>query len=277
MSDANEIASEVQSSEIQTPAEAPDTDAIADAVPIVDAMSQTLAVAVATLPAENAQEAADLPDAAMADTDTGNASARAAESPEHAGSSAEGHGESTAAEVLDQPRALPNLDVAENSVTTDETRSRAKKTIDDRMKLMLNDLAKVTGRRSSYETVKELKPKRAGLATPRTVQDVVDQWQDPAQMIPWTCLQELGPGIFHKNAHKHMHLSMHELMDKVSSTKAVKHLSDWLPERVMTRALMEFPRVPHMMHCWNEEKRKYFDSRGVGAAEGYEAGVQVRG
>ncbi|KAF6767214.1 hypothetical protein PSEUBRA_003285 [Kalmanozyma brasiliensis GHG001] len=141
--------------------------------------------------------------------------------------------------------------------------SRPKRTIEDGMRSLLGGLAGVTGRSSSYKTIQKLKPLRAGFSTPETVSDLVQHWQDPAKMIPWTCLQELGPAIFHKNAHRHMHISMHELMDKVSSTRSVTHLLEKLPERVMTRALMEFPRVPHMLHCWNEEKNKYYASRGM--------------
>ncbi len=152
---------------------------------------------------------------------------------------------------------------ASDTNTSTTTANRAKKTIDDRMKVMLKDLARVTGRESSYDTIQKLKPLRAGSSTPRTVADLVEHWQDPTNMIPWQCFQELGPDIFHRKAKNHMHNSMHELMDKVSNTRSVKHLMQKLPERVNTRALMEFPRVPHMLHCWNEEKNKYYASRGL--------------
>ena len=140
---------------------------------------------------------------------------------------------------------------------------RPRRTIDDRMKSMLKDLASVTGRRSSYKTIQKLKPLLVGGSKPDTISDLVEHWQDPSRMIPWQCLQELGPGIFHKKAHEHLHLSMHELMDKVSNTKSVQHLTEKLPERVMTRALMEFPRIPHMLHCWSKEKFEYFNARGL--------------
>lgn len=141
------------------------------------------------------------------------------------------------------------------------TVTRPKRTVDDQMKSMLKDLSSVTGRRSSYRTMQKCKPLRVGSGSQQTIQDLVEHWQDPAKMIPWTCLQEIGPAILHKNAHKHLHLSMHKLMDKVSHTRSVQHLLGKLPERVLTRAIMEFPRVPHMLHCWNEEKTKYFARR----------------
>lgn len=166
--------------------------------------------------------------------------------------------------AVDPARACASDKQAKGGATADSvTGSRPKMSINDRMKLLLNDLAKVTGRKPSFETIQKLKPLRAGQSTPRTIPDQVDKWQEPAQMIPWTCFQELGPDIFHKSAHKYMHLSMHELMDKVSNTRSVRLLSEKLLERVMTRALMEFPRIPHMLHCWTEEKRKYFASRSL--------------
>ncbi|TKY87944.1 hypothetical protein EX895_003040 [Sporisorium graminicola] len=157
-----------------------------------------------------------------------------------------------------------NMERASTQATSDSTKgARPKKTIDDRMKSMLKDLSDVTGRRSSYRTIQKYKPLRAGSGTRKIIQDLVEHWQDPAKLIPWTCLKELGPSIFHKNAHKHMHLSVHELTDKVSNTRSVQHLARKVPERVLTRALMEFPRIPHMLHCWNKEKTKYFASRGL--------------
>lgn len=138
-----------------------------------------------------------------------------------------------------------------------------KMTISDRMKSMLKDLSTVTKRESSYDTIQKLKPRRAGLSTDGTVRDLVEKWQNPAKMIPWTCLQDLGPNIFHRNAHCHLHRPMHELMDEVSNTRSVKHLVAKVPVRVMTRALMEFPRIPHMLQCWTEEKSKYFAARGL--------------
>lgn len=167
--------------------------------------------------------------------------------------------------VVGPSREARDADRASSQAALESTTpaTRRKKTIADRMKSMLKDLASVTNRKSSYDTIQVLKPLRKGQATERTVADLVERWQDPANMIPWTCLQEIGPGILHPKAQQHMDLSMHELMDKVSNTRSVKYLTQKLPERVITRALMELPRVPHMLHCWNNEKHKYFVSRGL--------------
>ncbi|SPO29960.1 uncharacterized protein UTRI_06266_B [Ustilago trichophora] len=137
------------------------------------------------------------------------------------------------------------------------------RTMDDRMKTLLSNLANAINRESSFGTIQKLKPLKVGLSTPQTIKDLTEHWQDPAKMIPWDCLQEIGPNILHKNAGKYMDMSTHELMDRVSSKPAAKYLLDNVPERVMTRALMEFPRTPHMIHCWGDETAKWFASRGI--------------
>ncbi|SPO29317.1 uncharacterized protein UTRI_06266 [Ustilago trichophora] len=146
---------------------------------------------------------------------------------------------------------------------------RKPRTMDDRMKTLLGNLANAINRESSFDTMQKLKPIKVGHSTPQTVKDLAENWQDPAKMIPWDCLQEIGPDILHKNAHKYMNMSTHELMDRVSSKPAAKYLLGHVPERVMTRALMEFPRIPHMIHCWGEETVKcveFFNFKGVCAA-----------
>lgn len=160
---------------------------------------------------------------------------------------------------LDRAHSQPSPDTSASAPVS--SASRPKMTMADRMKSLLKDLASITNRRSSYETLQQLKPLRAGKATPRTIPDLVERWQDPANMIPWTCLQDLYPRIFHPRAETHMHLSMHELMNKVASTRSVQHLAQKIPERVIARALMEFPRIPHMLECWSKEKEGYFASR----------------
>ncbi|KAJ1036432.1 hypothetical protein NDA13_000312 [Ustilago tritici] len=177
---------------------------------------------------------------------------------------------STGDAQADEPAAGPsheagNPDWASSQAASDSATpvARRKKTVADRMKPMLRDLANITGRQSSYDTIQKLKPLRTGAATDRTVADLVERWQDPANIIPWTCLQEVGPNILHPRAHRYENLSMHELMDRVSNTRSVKFITSKLPERIITRALMEFPRIPHMLHCWNNEKFKYFVSRGL--------------
>ncbi|SJX65707.1 uncharacterized protein SRS1_10032 [Sporisorium reilianum f. sp. reilianum] len=224
---------------------------------------QQVASAPAAAPAA-ATRASTVPADIVAVSDL-TASAAAEEAPAQAEHASEPPVETDTA-LQDDPAGVAsrNLERASSQATSDcTTVARPKRSIDDRMKSMLKDLSHVTGRRSSYRTIQKWKLLRAGFGTRQTIQDLVEHWQDPKKMIPWTCLQELGPAIFHKNAHKHMHVSMHELTDRISSTRSVQHLSGKLPERVMTRALMEFPRIPHMLHCWNEEKNKYFATRGL--------------
>lgn len=81
-------------------------------------------------------------------------------------------------------------------------------------------------------------------------------------MMPWTFLQEIKADAVHPKAKDEMHLSKHKLMDRVSQKASVKHLLNKVSEGDLGRALMEFPRIPHMLNQWDEEMKKHFLQKG---------------